>query len=130
MATKVDVKESKILIVDDDKAVLDFLGRFLKQKGYRHIQSVKTAKEALKAIEKDDIKLILLDIRLPDMNGIEVLHRIKKMKKKIGVIMITAFPDEEMGKEALKEGACDYILKPFNLDYLELCVLTKIVSTL
>lgn len=121
-------KESKILVVDDDHAVRDFLGRFLKTKGYQQVQLVPTGEEALKLIEKQDIDLVLLDIKLPGMNGVEVLRKLKKLKPLTGVIMITAFPDEEIGKEALKEGASDYIMKPFDLAYLELSVFTKIIT--
>lgn len=121
-------KESKILVVDDDQAVRDFLGRFLKQKGYTSVQLVPTGEEALKLIEKQDIDLVLLDIKLPGMNGVEVLRKLKKLKPDTGVIMITAFPDEEIGKDALKEGASDYIMKPFDLAYLELSVFTKLVT--
>ena len=116
----------KVLIVDDDKSVRDFLERFLKQKGYLWVQSVKAGQEALDIIKKEDIKLVLLDIKLPGMDGIEVLRKIKELKKDTEVIMITGFPEEATAKEALKLGAYDYIMKPFDLAYLELCVFTKI----
>lgn len=122
------VKESKVLIVDDDKSVRNFLEKFLKQKGYLWVKSVSTGKEALDIIEKDRIKLVLLDIKLPGMDGIEVLRKIKKIKPDTDVIMITGFPEESTAKEALKLGAYDYIMKPFDLAYLELCVFTKIAA--
>jgi two-component system response regulator (stage 0 sporulation protein F) len=128
MRNNIYTKETKILIVDDDQAVRDFLKRFLKTKGYLDIQAVKTGEEALKIIEKENINLVLLDVRLPGMDGVEVLRKIKEINKDIGVIMITAFPDEEIGKEAMELGAADYILKPFDLAYLELSVLTKIIA--
>jgi DNA-binding NtrC family response regulator len=120
--------ETKILVVDDDKAVRDFLGRFLKTAGYTQIFLAADGQEALDAIKKDDIRLVLLDIKLPGMNGIEVLKKIKEINKNIGVIMITGFPDESLAEEAMKQGAYDYIVKPFDLAYLKLSVLTKIVS--
>lgn len=123
-------RDIKILIIDDDKAVRDFLKRFLKDKGFSHIQAATTGEEGLKIISGDGIKLVLLDIRLPDINGIEVLNRIKKINKDIGVIMITGFTDEKISKEALALGASDYIMKPFDLAYLELSVFTKIISSL
>lgn len=119
-------KESKVLIVDDDKSVSNFLERFLKQKDYLWVQSVKTGEEALDIIKKEDIRLVLLDIKLPGIDGIEVLRRIKKLKKDTDVIMITGFPEEGTAKEALGLGAYDYIMKPFDLAYLELCVFSKI----
>ena len=123
-------KNVKFLIVDDDNDVREFLERFLKQKGYQQIQKVDSGEEAIKVCEKEDINLVLLDIKLPDRDGISVLKEIKKMKKNIGVIMITGFPEEESAKEAMKLGAYDYIMKPFDLAYLELCVFTKIFQPL
>jgi two-component system response regulator (stage 0 sporulation protein F) len=114
--------------VDDDKGVRYFLTRFLKQKGYKEVQSAATGKEALKIIDEDRIKIVLLDIRLPGMDGVEVLRKIKARDKDIGVIMITGFPDEKIGQQCLELGASDYIMKPFDLAYLELNVLTKIVT--
>ena len=127
MAESVSI-EAKVLIVDDDKSVTNFLERFLKQKGYLWVQSVKAGQEALDIIKKEDIKLVLLDIKLPGIDGIEVLRKIKGIKKDTDVIMITGFPEETTAKEALKLGAYDYIIKPFDLAYLELCVLTKITA--
>jgi DNA-binding response OmpR family regulator len=126
MEENVHNKESKILIVDDDKNVTFFLEEFLKQKGYAQIQIVATGEEALKAIQEDNIKLVLLDIRLPDIDGVEVLRKIKRINKDISVIMITAFPDEKIAKGAIEEGACDYIVKPFDLAYLKASVDNKI----
>jgi DNA-binding NtrC family response regulator len=120
-----------ILIVDDDKSVRDFLGRFLKAEGYPRVQSVENGLEALEKIKNEDIKLVLLDVRLPGgMDGVEVLRKIKQINKNIGVIMITGFPDETLAKEAMKEGAFDYIVKPFDLAYLKLSALTKITLML
>lgn len=119
-------KESNILIVDDDKSVRDFLGKFLAIKGCERISSAATGQEALGAIGKESFKLVLLDIQLPDMGGLEVLRQIKQINKDIPVIIITGFPDEGKAQEMIKAGAYDYIIKPFDLDYLELSVLTKI----
>jgi len=119
--------KNKILIVDDDESVNNFLMKFLQRKGYVAIHSVGTGKEALEVIKKEDIKLVLLDIKLPDINGIEILRKIKEVKKDTNVVMITGFPEEATAKEALKLGAYDYIMKPFDLAYLELCLFTKII---
>jgi two-component system response regulator AtoC len=122
-------KETNILIVDDDKGVRDFLTRFFKGKGYERISCVATGGEALEKIKKEkDIKLLLLDVRLPDINGIEVLRKIVEINKDTEIIMITGFPDEAIAKQAMELGAYDYIVKPFDLAYLELCVFTKIIT--
>jgi len=119
-------KDDGILIVDDDFAVRDFLERFLKEKGYQNIITADNGLVVSEILKKENIKLVLLDVKLPGEDGVSVLRKIKKLQKQVGVIMITGFPEEPLAKEAIKEGAYDYIIKPFNLDYLELSVLTKI----
>ncbi len=120
-------KDDRILIVDDDKTVRDFLQRYLVQKGFAQVISVGSGEEAIKKMETEDFKLVFLDVKMPGMNGIDVLRRIKKINKETGVIMITGYPEEEVTKEAIKEGAYDYIIKPFDLAYLELSLLSKMV---
>jgi len=121
-------KKGVFLIVDDDKSIRDFLKLFLKKKGFQNVETVESGQEALAIVEKEDINLVLLDVRMPGMDGIEVLRAIKKIRKDIPVVMITAYPDEEKAKEATKEGAYDYIIKPFDLFYLEVTLLTKIIQ--
>ncbi len=118
--------DARILIVDDDPNVRDFLKLFLKFKGYRDVLTADKGQDALEAVSKEEIALVLLDIMLPDMNGVEVLRRIKESRPGLPVIMITGYPDEEKAGELLKQGAYDYIVKPFDLNYLELSVLSKI----
>jgi DNA-binding NtrC family response regulator len=118
-------KEDMILIVDDDKTVRDFLQRYLLQKGFGQVLSASSGEEAVKKVEDEDIKLVFLDVKMPGMSGIDVLRQIKKIKKEVGVIMITGYPEEDVTQEAIKEGAYDYIIKPFDLAYLELSLLSK-----
>ncbi len=118
----------KVLVVDDDQGVRDVVVRFLKTKGFKQVSSAGTGKECLELIEKEEVGLVLLDVRLPDIDGIEVLRKIKQIRKSTPVIMITGFPDEETTREAMKEGAYDYIIKPFDLFYLELILFTKIIQ--
>lgn len=116
----------KILVCDDDKAVSGFLERFLKKEGYTEVETAITGEEALEKIKKQYYNLVLLDIKLPGIDGIEALKRIKEYDKSIGVIMITGFPEMSMVEDAMKLGAYDYIVKPFDLAYLKLVVLTKV----
>lgn len=118
--------DARILIVDDDPNVRDFLKLFLKFKGYRDVLTADKGQDALEAVSKEEIALVLLDIMLPDVNGMEVLRRIKESRPGLPIIMITGYPDEEKAGELLKQGAYDYIVKPFDLNYLELSVLSKI----
>lgn len=120
--------ENKILVVDDDKSVRGFLELFLKTKGYANVLTAENGEDAVKIVEKENVKLILLDVMLPGINGIEVLRRVKAINKDVNVIMITGYPDETKAKEAIKEGVYDYIIKPFDLFYLELILLTKLIQ--
>lgn len=117
----------KILICDDDKAVSDFLKRFLEKEGYSEVETAATGEEVLEKIQKNEYHLIFLDIKLPGIDGMETLKRIKEFNKDIGVIMITGFPEISLVEQATKLGAYDYIVKPFDLAYLKLVVLTKVL---
>jgi nitrogen regulation protein NR(I) len=105
----------KILIVDDDKSLCYFLTKALSQKEYEVI-SCHSASEAMKAVSETETDLILLDNKLPDRNGIEMLKELKRELPKVPIIIMTAFGTTETAIEAMRLGAFDYILKPFELD--------------
>jgi DNA-binding NtrC family response regulator len=119
--------DRKILICDDDKTVSDFLKRFLEKEGYSELETAASGEEVLEKIRKDDYQLVFLDIKLPGIGGMETLKRVKEFNKDIGVIMITGFPEMSLVEQATKLGAYDYIVKPFDLAYLKLVVLTKVL---
>lgn len=102
----------KILVVDDDKDMCVMLHDILKQEGYE-ILTAETGKKALKELKIFQPEIILLDIKLPDMNGIEVLKEIKKTDENINVIMLTASEEVNNAVNAMKLGAFDYFSKPF-----------------
>jgi len=77
-------------------------------------------------VKKERPHIVLLDIRMPQMDGIECLRRIKEIDKEVGVIMITGYQDEEAARRAMKLGAYDYIVKPFNFKYLQDCLMVKL----
>lgn len=111
----------KVLIIDDQDAILESLSMFFLEKGFDTI----TASYGNEGLEKVDIEtpdVVILDIRLPDINGLEVLKKIRAISENIFVIMITAFHDMETTIEAMKLGAYDYIHKPINIKELELSV--------
>ena len=119
----------KILVVDDESIIRDLLEDFLGRKGY----DVYTASDGRAAIAKvKEIKphIVLLDIKMPVMDGIEALEEIRKIDPKVGVIMITGVLDERLGKKAMRLGASDYITKPLNLHYLENAVMVKMLQVL
>jgi DNA-binding NtrC family response regulator len=107
-----------ILVVDDEKEICTILSDNLSQEGYR-VFTAYNGKTALELIRKEKPDLVLLDIKMPEMDGIEVLRRIKKMKKKIVVIMLTAYGTLETARKAMKLGAYEYITKPFDLFLLK-----------
>ncbi len=115
----------KILIVDDEVAVCDLLKNFLTLKGYE----VYTALDGYTAINK--VKevcphLVMLDIVMPGISGMEVLKEIKKLNPKTGVIMITAVPDQGIITESIDLGAYDCIRKPMDLKHVENVVMIAI----
>lgn len=111
----------KILIVDDEKSLLESLEMFLSEKGY----NVACAMTAAEAIEKNGSfkpDVIVLDIRLPDKDGLEVLKEFRETTRKSNVIIITAFHDMDTTIKAMKFGACEYIPKPIDIEELESAV--------
>ncbi len=116
----------KILVVDDNPKICAVLKAFLSNRGYSPIIAA-SGEEALEKIKTAKPIIVLLDIKMPGMDGLMTLKRIKGINEDIGVIMITGVEDENIGEEAMKLGAYDYIRKPFDLDYLEMCLFTKII---
>src|SRR5512139_2455518 len=110
-----------ILIVDDDEVMQQTLSDVLKKKGYE-VFSVSAGNGALSIIKKNIVDLVLLDMRLPDVDGIEVLKKIKELDTEILVIMMTAYSDVQTAVSAMKSGAYHYINKPFELEELKLLI--------
>lgn len=107
----------KILVVEDDRVIREGLIEYLSEFGYEIIDA-KDGKEALEKFNKNEIHLVLLDILLPFLNGIEILKEIRK-KSKLPVLMLTAFNDEEYKISAFSSLADGYIEKPFSLSLLK-----------
>ena len=110
-----------LLIVDDDEIMRETLSDVLKKRGYDVI-SVGSGNGALSMIKKNLIDLILLDMKLPDVDGLEVLKKIKEFDTEILVIMMTAYSDVQTAVSSMKSGAYDYINKPFELEELRLLI--------
>ena len=103
----------KILIVDDDKDMRDILSDIIKLEGYEAI-TADDGRKALKKIRMHSPDLVLLDIRLPEMDGMKVLEEIKKIDKDLIAIMLTAYGGVKDAVHSMKLGAFDYITKPFD----------------
>jgi two-component system response regulator PilR (NtrC family) len=113
--------EDKILVVDDEQSMREFLDIMLKKEGYK-VSLASNGDEVLKYIDKDIFDLVLLDIRMPKMDGIAVLKKIKSTSPETVVIMITAYASADTAIKAMKEGAYDYITKPFKVDEIKLII--------
>ena len=117
----------RVLVVDDEPDFIELLREFLTAKGYEVI-AASNGEEALRKVKEDRPHLILLDVRMPKMNGLEVLKQVREIDHEVGVIMVTAVNEEETGRQALKLGAFDYITKPLDLKYLERSLWYKITT--
>ncbi len=110
-------RKISILIVDDEESVRDSLYNWFLEDGYR-VECAEDAKKALSILESDFFDIILADIKMPGMDGLEMLRRIKSIRKDAIVIMMTAFATVDTAVQALKDGAFDYVTKPFDPDDL------------
>jgi DNA-binding NtrC family response regulator len=106
---------ARILIIDDDENIRKVLTTILEDEGY-DVESVDTAKKAIERTRRKFYNLALIDIRLPDMEGIELLTRMKNTTPKIRKIIITGYPTLQNAVEAVNRGADAYILKPFDME--------------
>jgi two-component system NtrC family response regulator len=121
--------KSRILIVDDEEEICDMLADFLQDRGYETFIAT-TGADAVALIKAARPHLMLLDIRMPEMSGIDILRDAHAVDKEVGVIMITGYQDVEIAQEALKIGASDFVTKPIDLNYLETSVQTKLKAML
>jgi len=110
-------EETRVLVVDDDESLVASLAAVLKKNGYV-VDTAKSGKEAIEKSKTEYYDLALLDIRLPDMEGTELLTEMKDTFPKMVKIMITGFPSLQNAVEALNKGADAYIIKPVIIDNL------------
>ena len=115
------MQTGNILIVDDEKGIRDGLRLFLKREGHSTF-TAEDGKEALEILEKNDIDLVISDLRMPHINGDELLAFIKKDYSGVQVIILTGHGTVENAVEAMRNGAYDFLIKPLNLDKLGLIV--------
>jgi DNA-binding NtrC family response regulator len=103
----------KILLVDDEETMVKYLSRRLNRRGF-DVSVAYNGLSALEEIKKYHFDVVLLDVLMPEMDGIETLKEIKKIKPETEVIMLTGHASVEVGIEGMKAGAFNYILKPFD----------------
>jgi DNA-binding NtrC family response regulator len=108
-------RNSRILIVDDDENIRKVLTTILEDEGY-DVETADTAKAAIEKTERKTYNIALIDIRLPDMEGIELLTKMRTTTPRLRKIIVTGYPTMQNAVEAVNKGADAYVLKPFNVE--------------
>jgi len=108
----------RILIVDDEQTVRDVLAEFFTEQGYE-VATADSGADALRGLPETRPDLVLLDVRMPGIDGVETLRRLRTIAPGVSVIMVTANEDVALARTTLKLGALDYVAKPFDFAYLE-----------
>lgn len=124
-------KRNKVLIVDDEERLLRVLRLGLKDRGF-DVHTVKSGEDAIKRLWEESYDVMLTDIRMSAMSGVELVYELERMRIRMPVIVMTAYADVESAVKTLKHGAYDYIRKPFTIDELERVirdVLARVVET-
>jgi len=114
-------KEARILVVDDDKGLADDMVEYLTIYGYQ-AAAAYGGREALTMFEREDFQLVITDLKMPEMGGMELLDAVKAQDSRVMVMVITGYSTIESAVTAIKKGAYDFIPKPFQMDELELIV--------
>jgi CheY-like chemotaxis protein len=117
----------KVLVVDDEPEVRQVLQEFLASRGY-DVSVAGGGLEALALVESVKPDLVLLDVAMPDIDGVETLRQIVEMQPSLPVIMVTANADIGVTSKLLALGAVDYVPKPFDLDYLDQAVSIQVTA--
>jgi two-component system nitrogen regulation response regulator GlnG len=107
----------QILVIDDDESVLGTIARILELEGYR-VETAKTGKEAIEKSRLDSYNLAIIDLRLPDMQGTDLLTAMPETTPRMIKIMLTGYPSTEARTEAIKRKADGYLVKPIQIDEL------------
>ena len=119
----------RILVVDDEVEACNVLEEFLSSKGHE-VYTALDGPTALKEVQKVKPHMVLLDMIMPGMGGVDVLKKIKELDPHISVVMVTVVADQEQAKKTLELGAFDYITKPVDLKYMENVVMVKLLDYL
>ncbi len=108
-----NMTKPRVLIADDEEVVRDLFGRFLGREDYQ-VSTARDGLDALNKIKRNNYDVLILDLKMPRMEGMEVLKKTKELKKDLIIIIITGYATVDTAKEAIKQGCFDYITKPFN----------------
>jgi len=107
----------KVLVIDDDPSICKTVGLLLEDHGYSP-RTYTDPDEAIKAAEEESYQVALIDLRMPKMDGVEVVEKLKTLDERMSCIVMTAYPDLDSATETMRRGTCDYIPKPFKQDEL------------
>jgi len=121
------MRPGKVLVVDDEPEVRQVLLEFLSSRGY-DVTAASGGVEAIAFVESEKPDLVLLDVAMPDMDGVETLKRIVAIDPGLAVIMVTANANIGITSKLLALGAVDYVPKPFDLDYLDQAVSIQVTA--
>jgi len=125
VAPETDRRPPRILVVDDERSMRELLAIVLRREGYE-VLLAENGRAAIDLLEREPVDILISDIKMPDLSGVDVLRAAKKIDQDILGIMITAFASTETAVEAMRLGACDYLSKPFDIDLLKMKVREKI----
>ncbi len=117
----------RLLVVDDEPSIRDLICECFSAKGY-DVATAATGAEGLPRLREDRAHVVLLDLLLPEMDGVKVLGEAKAIDPGVSVVMLTGVLDEAIGRQALREGAFDYVTKPVDLNHLERLVWYKLTT--
>lgn len=120
-----DRRRPRILVVDDERSMRELLAIVLRREGYE-VLLADNGRAAIELLEHETVDVLISDIKMPDVSGVDVLRAAKRIDRDILGIMITAFASTETAVEAMRLGACDYLSKPFDIDLLKMKVREKI----
>ncbi|HNQ24171.1 MAG TPA: response regulator [Phycisphaerae bacterium] len=107
----------KVLVVDDDPTICKTVGLLLEEHGYAP-RTFTDSREAIEAADKESFQIALIDLRMPVIDGVEVVERLKEIDQRTSCIVLTAYPDLDSATETMRRGSCDYIAKPFKQEDL------------
>lgn len=113
-----NISQPSILIVDDERVLRNLFNKALTEEGY-NVLVAENGEKAIDVVKKDEPDLVLLDIRMPGMGGMDVLRRLKAIRSGLPVVILTGYGTIDSARVAMMLGAHDYVTKPFNLDYLK-----------
>lgn len=115
--------DARILVVDDDPQVRETVAEFLRHRGYVVI-TASNGVQAVTAVQEQRPSLVLLDLMMPAMDGLDAVRGIRQVDPEVGIVMLTGVHDESKAREAMRLSAYDYVTKPIDFAYLELAILT------